>query len=311
MKTQAYDLIGDIHGQHTKLELLLDHLGYRPRTGGGMCHPQGRKVIFLGDYIDRGPAIRAVLETVRSMVESGDALAIMGNHEYNAVLYATPDGHGSHLKEHSARNTKTHRATLGQFASRPAEWADWLEWMRGLPLFLDLGGLRAVHACWDAHGIAHLNGASLRDAKFLRASATQGTPEHRAVENVLKGPEMEMPEGARFYDKEGTARHTVRVRWWDIPAEAHVGTLAMPEPLDTPGLACPHELKRLPNYAAAEVPVFCGHYWMPAEKAKAPLAPNIACLDYSGGLHGPLVAYRWEGERVLSAEKYLSVSQPA
>lgn len=311
MKTQAYDLIGDIHGQHEKLALLLDHLGYRPRPGGGMNHPDGRKVLFLGDYIDRGPAIRAVLETVRDMVESGDALALMGNHEYNAVLYATPDGNGSHLKEHSARNTKTHRATLEQFANRTAEWADWLEWMRGLPMFLDLGGLRAVHACWDARRIARLAGTSLKDASFLRASAMKQTPEHRAVENVLKGPEMEMPEGAHFHDKEGTARRTVRVRWWDIPAQAHVCALAMPEPFDTPGLARPHELRRLPCYAVDDVPVFCGHYWLPAQKLKAPLAPNIACLDYSGGLHGPLVAYRWDGERVLSAEKFVSVSLPA
>lgn len=87
MTPQAYDLIGDIHGQHEKLVTILRALGYRARGDfAGWSHPEGRKVIFLGDYIDRGPAVRAVLHDVRGMVEAGDALAIMGNHELYAIL---------------------------------------------------------------------------------------------------------------------------------------------------------------------------------------------------------------------------------
>jgi hypothetical protein len=44
---------------------------------------------------------------------------------------------------------------------------------------------------------------------------------------------------------------------------------------------------------------------MPPEKAKAPLRHNIACLDFGAGLDGPLVAYRWDGERELSAGKFI------
>lgn len=54
MKHQFYDLIGDIHGQHDKLTTLLRRLGYQS-VGDGFRHPEGRRVIFLGDYIDRGP----------------------------------------------------------------------------------------------------------------------------------------------------------------------------------------------------------------------------------------------------------------
>jgi hypothetical protein len=247
---------------------------------------------------------------VRDMVDGGDALAITGNHEFNAVLYATPDGNGGHLKPHTERNTRSHRATLDQFSAKPAEWAEWLEWMRGLPMFLDLGALRAVHACWDARRIARLMGASLRDDDFLRASAVKKSPEHRAVENILKGPELAMPEGAQFHDKEGVARRTVRVRWWDIPESANICSLAMPEPFETPGAAAAHELERLPNYGPEEPPVFFGHYWMPPEREKAPLRANLACLDYSGGLTGPLVAYRWDGEQGLDAGKFVSVELP-
>jgi hypothetical protein len=84
-----YDLIGDIHGHADELVQLLEALGYR-KHGRTYVHPE-RKVIFLGDFIDRGPKIREVLEIVRPMVEQGNALAVMGNHELNALAYHTED----------------------------------------------------------------------------------------------------------------------------------------------------------------------------------------------------------------------------
>lgn len=305
MKPQPYDLIGDIHGQHAKLLALLEKLGYAPK-GGTFRHPEGRKVIFLGDYIDRGPAIRETLHTVRGMVEASDALAIMGNHEYNAIAAETPDGKGDFLRPEK-KNRGGQKETKRQFAGLDAEWEEWKLWMKRLPMFLDLGGLRAVHACWDAPRITHLQGRSIEDAAFLIASATHDTQESRAVENVLKGPELAMPAGHCFTDKEGIARHSVRVRWWGIPATARVSYLAMPEPFDVPGGAAAHDLRRIPDYGADEPPVFFGHYWMPPHLVRAPLAPNIACLDYSGAFGtNPLTAYRWDGEKVLSAGKYVS-----
>ena len=84
-----YDLIGDIHGHAEELVQLLEALGYR-KTQGVYRHPE-RKVVFLGDFIDRGPQIRSVLELARPMVEEGAALAILGNHELNALAYHTQD----------------------------------------------------------------------------------------------------------------------------------------------------------------------------------------------------------------------------
>src|ERR1700716_1625633 len=84
-----YDLIGDIHGHADEMVQLLEALGYRKR-GTTYAHPE-RKVIFLGDFIDRGPKIREVLEIVRPMIEEGKALAVMGNHELNALAYHTED----------------------------------------------------------------------------------------------------------------------------------------------------------------------------------------------------------------------------
>ncbi len=310
MKMQGYDLIGDIHGQQAKLVRLLGTLGYEQlgdHLDATWRHPGGRKVIFLGDYIDRGPTIRETLHTVRAMVEAGDALAIMGNHEYNAILYHTPDGNGGWLRERRLDRDSGLRVSLQQFAGREDEWLKWLEWMKRLPMFLDLGGLRAVHACWDAPRIKRLQGQSIEDPEFLVRSATKMTPEHRAVENVLKGPELAMPDGCVFHDKEGIPRTRVRVRWWDLPAAARVSHLAMPDPFDVPGDAARHELRRIPNYGADEPPVFFGHYWLPPARPRKPLAPNAACLDYSAAFgNNPMTAYRWDGENELSEAKFVT-----
>jgi hypothetical protein len=299
-----FDLIGDIHGHYDKLARLLHHLGYQIH-GDSFRHPEGRKIIFLGDYIDRGPKVRQVLHLVRAMVEAGDALAIMGNHEYNAILYHEPDGHGDWLRPRRLDRDSGLRVSLAQFADHQGEWVEWLEWMKRLPLFLDLEGLRAVHACWDAKRIPHLHGKSLADPDFLHASARRMSPEHRAVENILKGPEIKMPEGYSFLDKEGVPRDSIRARWWNLPELARVSHLAVPEPFDVPGDALPHQIRRVPCYGLEEPPVFCGHYWLPPHRPHVPLAPNIACLDFSAA-HGdhPLVAYQWDGEQRLLKAKF-------
>lgn len=310
MKDQSYDLIGDIHGQHDKLVTLLRSLGYEARGEySGWTHPEGRKVIFLGDYIDRGPKVREVLLEVRAMVEAGDALAIMGNHEYNAILYQIPDGNGGWLRARWGKNKENHAVTLAAFAEREEEWADWIEWMKRLPMFLDLGGLRAVHASWDARRIEWLRGQDLASEDFLRASAEKGSPAHQAVENVLKGPELDLPEGKFYIDKENVRRKRIRARWWGLPdGPAPVGGLVMPEPIQMEDEVPADEIRRLPNYGLDEPPVFFGHYWMPPDRIKAPLAPNLASLDYSAGLgEAPLVAYRWDSEAILSEGKFFAV----
>jgi hypothetical protein len=314
MKLQHYDLIGDIHGQHDKLLALLGTLGYSPRGDrsrgefAGWTHPEGRKVIFLGDYIDRGPKILEVLHEVRAMVEAGDALAIMGNHEYNAVLYQMPDGQGDYLRPRTEKNLRQHSATLAAFVGRESEWDGWIEWMKRLPMFLDLGGLRAVHASWDARRIEWLRGQDLAGEDFLRASVDKSSPAYLAVEHVLKGPELDLPEGKFYVDKETVRRKRIRARWWGLPnGPVPVGSLAMPEPVEIEEEVSAEEVRHLPNYGPDEPPVFFGHYWMPPDLPKAPLAPNLASLDYSAGLgEAPLVAYRWDGESVLSEEKFVS-----
>ncbi|SDZ32272.1 polynucleotide kinase-phosphatase [Herbiconiux ginsengi] len=85
-----FDAIGDVHGCRSELEVLLGKLGYelvrddeeRPVDA---VHPQGRRAIFLGDLVDRGPDSPGVLRLVMGMVAAGHALAVPGNHEAKLV----------------------------------------------------------------------------------------------------------------------------------------------------------------------------------------------------------------------------------
>lgn len=85
-----FDIIGDIHGCCDELEALLQQLGYEitPQIDCASLwgntiytHPQGRKAVFLGDLVDRGPRILDTLKLVRNMVEAGTALCVPGNHD--------------------------------------------------------------------------------------------------------------------------------------------------------------------------------------------------------------------------------------
>lgn len=113
MNHSGYDIIGDIHGYAQYLEKLLLKLGYKEQDGF-FKHPV-RTAIFVGDLIDRGPENIRVVQIVRAMVEAGSAKAIMGNHEYNAICFHTPDGNGGYLRPHTDKNRKQHRAFLDEY----------------------------------------------------------------------------------------------------------------------------------------------------------------------------------------------------
>ncbi|MDE5792821.1 MAG: metallophosphoesterase, partial [Oscillospiraceae bacterium] len=82
----ALDIIGDIHGCGQELRLLLNKLGYVLQDGC-YSHPEGRKVAFLGDFCDRGNENVNVLKIAMSMVKSGNAIAVAGNHDAKLVKY--------------------------------------------------------------------------------------------------------------------------------------------------------------------------------------------------------------------------------
>ena len=141
------DFIGDIHGHADELEELLQKMGYT-KDSNTYTHPE-RTVLFVGDYIDRGPKIREALEIVKQMVDHGSAVALMGNHEYNASYFHFQETDGGHLRKHLIANIIQHYETLKQFQNRQGEYEEYLEWFKTLPLFYETESFKAVHACWD------------------------------------------------------------------------------------------------------------------------------------------------------------------
>lgn len=261
----------------------------------------------MGDYIDRGPAIREVLQIVRGMVDNGNALAIMGNHEYNALAYAYSIGENTYLRSHNAIHTRQHEATLHQFADYASEWEEWLEWFYTLPLYLDLGDLRVVHACWDQDHIDWLsaNHQSKLSNHLFEASHMRGSYPNEVIEETLKGKEFNIPEEYAWPDKDGHIRTTNRVKWWIHPGKSTFGDFLF---------NCPDNLKRgkittdlkIDIYPREAPPVFFGHYWM-EDPYPVIQSGNVICLDYSIAKGGSLVAYRWSGEQKLNASNFVVV----
>jgi len=77
-----FDIVGDVHGCADELETLLDRLGYGRSDGSqSYSHAGGRRAIFLGDIVDRGPRVLDSYRIVKSMVDAGSAFCVPGNHD--------------------------------------------------------------------------------------------------------------------------------------------------------------------------------------------------------------------------------------
>lgn len=290
------DLIGDIHGHADKLEELLLKLGYKKRDGA-YSHPN-RKVLFVGDYIDRGLQIRETLFIVKSMVDKGNAVALMGNHEYNALCFHFQESEGGHLRKHSIKNIIQHYETLKQFQNRQKEYEEYLEWFKTLPLYYETDTFKAVHACWDNNNIEYLKKTLVNDRltdDLIHQSVKRGTELNEAIDQTLKGKEMKIPEGICFTDKDGTERNEIRIKWWEDPSEMTYRSISV-EPLEILPVQPIKlsELKSLDFYRDDDKKVFFGHYWLRGEPSL--YKDNICCLDYSVAKGGKLVAYRLNGE---------------
>ena len=140
-----FDAVGDVHGCLTELVELLDRLGYAViRDGQGRpvdaVHPQGRRVILLGDLVDRGPDVVGVLRLAMGMHRAGHALVVPGNHEHKLVRA---------LRGKDVQRTHGLPETLDQLERADPEFvAEVARWCDGLVahLVLDGGKLVVAHA---------------------------------------------------------------------------------------------------------------------------------------------------------------------
>lgn len=297
-----YDVIGDVHGQGGKLEALLTKMDYAKQAGAWRA-PQGRQAVFVGDLIDRGPDQLGVLKIVRSMVDAGQARVVMGNHEFNAIGLAQRDGAGVYLRPRSPKNLAQHARFLDEVGLDSAEHAAWVAWFRTLPMALDLGGIRVVHAWWNSEAAAKVDSARGGTYRVLSdefIAQCYDDPDLKQARKLLTcGVEWELPAGSWIYDKEGHKHPDARLAVWRHWADRLRDVAIVPEGSEhaVPDIDIPTE-HRLGAVEGA--PILFGHHWFSGPVKLE--TPKVACLDWSAAKGGPLVAYRWEGEGELRHE---------
>ncbi|HEX5725903.1 MAG TPA: polynucleotide kinase-phosphatase [Longimicrobiaceae bacterium] len=135
-----FDLVGDVHGCADELEALLDRLGYAPGPDGARRHPAGRRAVFLGDLVDRGPRVVDTLRLVMAMVEAGSALAVPGNHDVKLVRALR--GRNVQVRHGLARSLEELEQETPEFRERVAAFLDGLV----SHYVLDGGELVVAHA---------------------------------------------------------------------------------------------------------------------------------------------------------------------
>ena len=321
---QTFDVIGDIHGSYSQLKELVTRLGYDLDTGE---HPEGRELVFVGDLIDRKPDQWEVISLVKRYVEEGRAHVVMGNHEFNALAFATPtaDGRGW-CRPHDEKNVEQHKAFLTYLTPEQREEA--LAWFYTIPLWLSLPGLNVVHACWDQEAMdrvaATLGGNTLRGPADVQEASLEGTSLYRDVETILKGPEIRLADLnlPPYFDKGDHARENARANWWHRERNTQrqlitipPGTMTATQPsVPYPDLDDVREYDlQVANYQG-DRPVIFGHYWRQwndeddwDEGAHIGWEQGKLCVDFSAGKQGPLVAYRFtEGDSSFDGTNFVT-----
>ncbi len=312
-----YDVIGDVHGKAMLLKKLLLKLGYHKSHSSGAYTARDRRAVFVGDLIDRGEEELETVTIVRKMVDDANAVCLLGNHEFNAVCYATeiPGNPGRYLRKHSAQNERSHSMFLKEFGDITSPLhRQWVDWFKTLPMWYRGFDFLTVHACFDPVSMTICRAATdgtlcLEGARKLRHLSSPRWEEGRAAQILLKGPDARLPFNLSFKDKSGNVRHKVRIRWWQARADNIYD--------DVISIVCTDEereffKKMTPPWHRRNAPdpgciVFIGHYWMPPDEEPRPLSPNVICTDYSAGIGGPLCAYSHETGHEIELSRFTRV----
>ncbi len=196
---------------------------------------------------------------------------------------------GRFLRDRDAPgNRALHRAFLDEIGEDSLLHRDIVAWFMTLPLWLDLGGVRVVHACWHQESIDALEPLlgpnQTMTEESMRLGSRKGHWVNEALGIVCKGPEIGLSDSTAAQENFGELPQEIRLRWWLADA--------------------PH-LRPRRYRAYSGPPVIFGHYWFAGEPAV--ISPQFACLDYGVARDGPLVAYRWDGEAELTSEKIVWV----
>ncbi len=320
----AIDVVGDIHGEFGALQSLLERLGYRPDG----VHPQGRRLVFVGDLVDRGPRSWSVVRFVQPLLEAGLAQCVMGNHELNLLLDERKHGNDWFFGPPSANS-------LEQFGVcewlREDEQAAVAAVLQPLPFVLERTDLRVVHASWSASSIdwcrARMAAGDERPVALMYRELDRTVEQAAEVAGLLAAKLAEAERMGPF-SKDKDCVPPLRPAF-----AAYEVFLQMRHPL---AMLCSgqEQASVVPFWASGKwrmtdrtpwwrhyqeaVPVVFGHYWRWVEEAarrqysrgepdlfagcevRAPLPTQAAaawCADFSVGAR-----YRQRMERVAAAQ---------
>jgi diadenosine tetraphosphatase ApaH/serine/threonine PP2A family protein phosphatase len=204
------------------------------------------------------------------------------------LIAPEPDGNGGFLRPHSQNNKEQHEEFLHQVGEDSVAHKEALEWFQTLPVWLDLPGIRVVHACWHSPAQEMLRPYLDQSNKFtkggLREASRKGSNAYKAAEVLLKGPEAILPDGRSFKDKQGHSRHEVRLRWWGATT-LRTAALGM----DGIEASLPDVPVKTDYHYVGKIPVFFGHYWLSGMPVVT--GSYAACLDFSVAKNGFLTAH--------------------
>lgn len=273
------DIIGDVHGELSALQDLLQHLGYDQQGQ----HPDGRHLVFVGDLVDRGPDSLGVIRLVAKLMKAGAASCIIGNHELNLLLGKRRAGNEWFYGD--TQELRDNGQTITQILADDDTRVEIMLFLLRLPLALERDDLRVVHACWDSTAIDALRAAQC------------------GLVELFYDTEMDITKACLDAGHEGNSKLANLARQNDNPVT--VLTSGLERPTDTPFRAGGQmrDVERVPwweNYQG-DIDVVFGHYWRaidPDNRAvkrgpylfgerayQQALGPkhNAYCVDYSVG----------------------------
>jgi hypothetical protein len=296
-----YLFIGDLHGHASELKKLLGNAGFLP-FGESFRHPN-LKAAFVGDFINRGFENLACLRIVRAMVESGDAIAVPGNHEVIFLNYHQKD---PRTKEYTMPNrngwNKLLQNTMQEFGNHPKELDEMLRWLRLLPVVVEERDFNLVHACYDPDSIELLRDRthgtfSLSEEHWLRIGLGEDSALTEALHTLTFGISIYLDTAQLFPGANLASQHAPRIRYWEDPTEkslqetlfldddkhlAGIGFLSLPESF----------YGAFRTYQEYETPLVHGHYCVQGELKNLP--QNIIIADRAVIKTGVLKAWNPE-----------------
>ena len=213
------DVIGDVHGEIEPLNELLRHLGYNSEGK----HPKGRRLVFVGDLVDRGPDSPAVVSLVMRLMREGRAQCVLGNHELN-ILRGKLEHYNYWFHGNVPEAPESPQSLLS-----PNQKEEVTDFFRSLPVVLEREDLRVVHACWDESAVAkirsandavevfnlaHSGIAARLDAEGIREETERNLTfqNENPIKLITSGPER---RAAQAFEAGGKVRHEERHPWWN------------------------------------------------------------------------------------------------